>query len=122
MTERFNVDRTQRSIGSQPNFHDMPTIDALTGMVIALLGEVVVLRDRVDAAERLSAAAGGPGPAEVDRFAATPEVNLARQAVRNAVYDRVLGVAVDKLLPESLRRQQSAYETVLQDVEKQERT
>lgn len=120
MTERFNLERVNRSIGSQPSFHEGATVDALTAMVIALLGEVAVLRDRIDAAERLSEAAGGAGPADLDRFVASAEVNLSRQAVRNALYDRVLGVAVDKLVPEKLQREQAAYDNVLREVATQD--
>jgi hypothetical protein len=116
MAERFNLERIKHAVGSQPNFHDTPAIDALSGMVIALLGEVAVLRDRIDASERLSRLAGGHGPEDVDRFRPTAEDSLARQGVRNAIYDRVLGVAVERLVPETLKREQTAYEQVIQDV------
>ena len=116
MAERFNLDRIQRAIGSQPSFHEIPAVDALTSMVIALLGEVAVLRDRLDASERLSKAAGSFGPGEVDRFKPDAETNTSRQATRDAMYDRVLGVGVDKLIPERLKREQAAYDQVLTDV------
>ena len=116
MVARFNLDRIQRSIGSQPSFHNDPTIDALTSMVIALLGEVAVLRDRIDAGERLSEAAGGHGPSDVDRFQTDATVAAARGKVRDAIYDRVLGVGLDRVLPEELKRQQVAYEQTLSDV------
>jgi hypothetical protein len=116
MAERFNIDRVKRPMGSQPSFNEHPTVEALTGMVIALLGEVAVLRDRIDASERLSAAGGVHGPEEVDRFQADPEARLARQGVRTAMYDRVLGVAVDRLAPEQLKQEQTSYDQVLKDV------
>lgn len=116
MAERFNLERIQRSIGSQPRVHDNPTVDALSGMVIALLGEVAVLRDRLDAHERLSGNAGGFGPEDVDRFRPDTEANLRRQAVRDAIYDRVLGAGVEKLVPERLKQEQAAYDQVLVDI------
>jgi hypothetical protein len=81
-------------------------------MVLALLGEVAVLKDRLDANERLLAAAGLHGPDDVDVFSPDAQVRAHRSAYRQACYDRVLGVARDRLLPEALAEQQ-AYESTL---------
>lgn len=116
MAERFNLDRVQRAIGSQPSFHESPAVDALTDMVIALVGEVALLRDRLDAHERLSGAHGGFGPRQVDAFKADGEAAPQRQAARDAIYDRVLGAGVDKLAPDRLKREQARYDQVLTDV------
>lgn len=115
MTLRMNIERTRRSIGSQPVVFENATVDALSSMVLALLGEVVVLKDRLDANERLLAAAGLHGPTDVDSFAPDQEAREYRGAYRQAAYDRVLGVARDKLMPDALAEQQS-YDRVLQDV------
>ena len=109
MVERTNLDRKARSKGSQPVVFESQTVDALAGMVLALLGEVMVLKDRLDANERLLAAAGLHGPADVDRFAPDADARAHRGAYRQACYDRVLGVARDRLLPEMLA-EQHAYE------------
>jgi hypothetical protein len=69
MVQRINLDRKTWSKGSQPVVFESETVDALAGMVLALLGELVVLKDRLDANERLLAAAGLHGPADVDTFA-----------------------------------------------------
>lgn len=116
MVERRNLDRVKQPLGSQPVFHDEATVDALGAMVIALLGEVAVLRDRLDANERLIAQAGGHGPADVDRYAPDQTVLAARAQYRDAAYDRVLGVARDRLMPAALRQQQRAYDQVIADV------
>jgi hypothetical protein len=113
MIERHNLERIGHPMGSQAQFHEQPTIDALTSMVIALLGEVSVLRDRLDANERLS-----HGPAAVDGYNPDAAAVQARQTVRNAMYDRVLGVALDRLLPAQLAAQQTAYTEVLGEVAK----
>jgi hypothetical protein len=109
VAERKNLDRKQRSRGSQPVVFESETVDALAGMVLALLGEVVVLKDRLDANERLLAAAGLHGPADIDRFAPDDAARAYRTEYRQAIYERVLGVARDKLLPDALAEQQ-AYE------------
>ncbi|AXU21053.1 hypothetical protein C7W88_18940 (plasmid) [Novosphingobium sp. THN1] len=109
MVERTNLDRKVFAKGSQPVVFGDQTTDALAGMVLALLGEVVVLKDRLDANERLLKAAGLHGTADVDVFNPDAEVRAHRGAYRQAIYDRVLGVARDRLLPEALAEQQ-AYE------------
>ncbi len=112
MAERKNLDRKAFAKGSQPVVFGDPTTDALAGMVLALLGEVAVLKDRLDANERLLAAAGLHGPDDVDAFSPDAQVRAHRGAYRQACYDRVLGVARDRLLPEALAEQQ-AYESTL---------
>ena len=115
MAERTNQERISRSRGSQPVVFESATVDALSGMVLALLGEVMVLKDRLDANERLLQAAGLHGPATVDGFAPDADAHAHRGAYRQATYDRVLGVARDRLLPDILAEQQ-AYEGVLTQV------
>lgn len=110
-----NRDRVARSVGSQPVIFKDATTDALAGMVLALLGEVAVLRDRLDANERLSAARGGHGPADVDAYQPDAAAKAWRARIRQLTYDRVLGVGRDKLLPEALKQQRD-YDGVLADV------
>jgi hypothetical protein len=115
MSTRTNKDRIQRSVGSQPVIFKDAQTDALTAMVLALLGEVVVLRDRLDAHERLSARQGGFGPAEVDDYRPDEAARAPRARLRQATYDRVLGAARDKLLPQALQEQHD-YDHVVSDV------
>lgn len=115
MAERINLDRKARSKGSQPVVFESETSDALASMVLALLGEVVVLKDRLDANERLLAAAGLHGPTDIDMFAPDADTKSARSTYRQAIYDRVLGSARDKLMPEALAEQHD-YEGVLDAV------
>lgn len=112
MVERKNQDRTARSKGSQPIVLESATQDALAGMVLALLGEVMVLKDRLDANERLLSAAGLHGPTDIDAYHPDEEARAYRGAYRQKVYERVLGVARDRLMPEALA-DQAAYENEL---------
>ena len=112
MAERINRDRVQHAHGSQPVVFENQTVDALAAMVIALLGEVSVLRDRLDANERLLSAAGLHGPDKVDGFQPDAEARARRAEARNASYGRVLGAGRDKLVPDLLTEQQN-YELSL---------
>lgn len=115
MAERMNLDRKARSKGSQPVVFESETVDALAGLVLALMGEVVVLKDRLDANERLLKAAGLHGPADIDTFAPDEEARAYRGAYRQGIYERVLGTARDRLMPEALADQHD-YEGVLDAV------
>ncbi len=115
MAERKNLDRVQRAKGSQPVIFEDKTTDALAGMVIALLGETIVLKDRLDANERLLEAAGLHGPGDVDDFKPDDQTRAQRARYRQAAYDRVLGVARDRLMPGKLAEQQT-YDQLLKDV------
>ena len=117
MAERMDPAPRLRAAGSQPVLHDSATIDALTGMVIALLGEVVVLRDRIDAGEILSERQGGFGAADIDGFAPDAAARAARARRRTATYDRVLGIVPDRLLPQTLTQHQD-YDRIVQDAER----
>ncbi|KQM22282.1 hypothetical protein [Novosphingobium sp. Leaf2] len=115
MAERINLDRKTWSKGSQPVVFESETVDALAGIILALLGEVVVLKDRLDANERLLEAAGLHGPANIDTFAPDAQARDYRGTYRQGIYDRVLGTARDKLMPNALT-EQTAYEGVLDAV------
>lgn len=115
MVERKNRERTARSKGSQPVVFENETVDALASMVFSLLGEVVVLKDRLDANERLLAAAGLHGPQDVDGFAPDAQAKAYRAGYRDGIYDRVLGAGRDRLMPDALAEQQD-YEGVLDAV------
>lgn len=112
MAERRNLERVGRSRGSQPVVFESESVDALAAMTLSLLGEVMVLRDRLDANERLLKAAGLHGPSDVDDYMPDQGAKEYRSAYRDLTYDRVLGSAVNHLLPEQLAEQQEYHDLV----------
>lgn len=60
--------RTAR--GRRPYFFDDPNVDKLLAMIMALAGEVSVLRERLDTHERLAAVGKRPSAAEVENYSA----------------------------------------------------
>lgn len=115
MADRINLDRKGFAKGSQPVVFGDQTTDALAGMVLALLGEVMVLKDRLDANERMLAGARLHGPDDVDHYQPDAAARAYRNAYRQGCYDRVLGAARDRLLPEALAEHQ-AFESELAQV------
>ena len=58
-------------------------------MIVALTSEIAVLRARLDAFERLSGAAGGVSPEQIDGFAPDAAAEEARTAQRQKLLRRV---------------------------------
>ena len=76
--------------GERPTFFPDPAVDRLWWVMLAMLGEMSVLRDRLDAHERLAARHGLYTAADVDEFEPTAEEAQARSAQRNALVERTL--------------------------------
>jgi hypothetical protein len=74
----------------RPQFFDSPETEMLLSMIVDLAGEVSVLRDRLDTHERLNAASGGFGPADVDGYRANAVDAAQRDEARAKYLRRVL--------------------------------
>jgi hypothetical protein len=66
-----------------------PRVDTLLGMVMQLMSEVSVLRERVDAHERLGAASQPVTPQTVDDYVPDEAAVKARAAVRQRMIEKV---------------------------------
>ncbi len=76
--------------GRRPYFFEDPNTDKLLAMILALAGEVSVLRDRLDLHERL-AKQGKPGTTEnIEAYRLTEAEEDERAAARSKSLDRVL--------------------------------
>ncbi len=84
MRERLMVHRGRREAPGVD-----PRVDTLIGMVLALTSEVAVLRERVDAHERLAAAGRSPDPAAVDAYEPDEAVERARAVQRQRMIEKV---------------------------------
>jgi hypothetical protein len=87
MNEKATLPRTVR--GKRPRFYDTPGIDELMSITLALTQELSVLRDRVDAAERVMAKQGTDLASEIEALELDEGALKSREAARNALFDRV---------------------------------
>jgi hypothetical protein len=78
--------------GKQPIYFDNPHIDKLLAIVMALTGEVSVLRERLDTIERLLETKGNVSIAEIESYQADENVTQQREQWRDAYLERVLRV------------------------------
>jgi hypothetical protein len=78
--------------GQHPQYFQDPATDRLLSMVLSLIGELAVTRDRVDTLERLLEKHGVFPQAEVHAYRAEGEVKAERDARRAEYLDRVMRV------------------------------
>ena len=119
MSKPSTKDPLNRAMGDHTVFLEDPVKETLLSMVMALTGELCVLRDRLDAHERLLATAGLPlAPDQVDAFQADDDARQQRQAVRQRILGHVMRSVNERLVPDELRAQQRAYARILEDVQR----
>ena len=87
---KYDKMRARVPKGERPTFFEDPGIDRLWWVMLAMLGEVTTLRDRLDVHERLAARHGLYTADNVDSFEPTPEEALARTLEREALVERTL--------------------------------
>lgn len=82
----------RRAKGARPYFFPDPTSDKLLSIVMALAGEVSVLRDRLDTMERLVEQGEPPRRSAIESYEPGPEVRAERDAWREEFLNRILRV------------------------------
>ncbi|MEO8223926.1 MAG: hypothetical protein ABI661_03910 [Gammaproteobacteria bacterium] len=82
--------RTAR--GKRPQYFADPDVDRLLAMLVSLIGEVAVLRDRLDTVERLGGSQQPFAPQDVDGFAPAPDDQATRDRWRADYLERVFRV------------------------------
>ncbi len=80
----------KKAKGERPTYLGDPAVDNVLSIALALAGEVVVLRERLDTVERLLEGAGGLSRAQVDDYRPSPQVIEEREAARARFLDVVL--------------------------------
>jgi hypothetical protein len=100
--------------GKRPAYFDDPAVDRLVSIVMALAGEVSVLRERLDTVERLLEANGALRREDIETYAPDPEAAFERGAQTRAYIARILrGVQQDM---EALKENEPPVEQVSRDL------
>ncbi len=107
--KKIKLPRTAK--GKKPQYFSDPTIDKLLSMVLTLMGELSVTRDRLDTVERLIEKNGLFKVDDIESYDIPEEVNEIRMERRSAYIARVLKCVQDEL--EALQQQGGALNTEL---------
>ena len=97
MADEYSRDRVEYVQSGRPRFFDDPVNDQLLAMITALLGEVCVLRERLDSIERLAEQRGLWARQDVEHFAPDPAAEQARDELRKGALKRVFAVLNEEL-------------------------
>ena len=89
--------RVNYVLNGRPHFFADPAVDKLLAMTAALIGEVCVLRDRLDTHERLAAERGLYDATEIDNYAPDEATLRARESQRKATIERVMKVLTEEV-------------------------
>ncbi len=119
MTAAAQNPTLRRTAGDHTVFLGDPIQETLFSMVVALLGELSIVRDRLDAHERILKDAGLPvSPQEVDEFAIDETVAVQRAATRERMIRHVFRALHEKLPPAELRAHTESYAGIFAEVQR----
>ena len=83
--------------GKKPQYFQDPIMDRLLSMVLELMGELSVVRDRLDTVERLIEANNLFKQEEIDNYQIPEDVDFERTERREAYIARVLKSVLDEV-------------------------
>ena len=92
LAEGTGKPRQRVAKGRRPFFLDSPDSDKLLAMIVALVGEVSVVKERLDTHERLAARGKVATVEEIENYAPDEDVEDEREAWRAAMLERVFRI------------------------------
>jgi len=112
------IKRIRTAKGRRPYFFDDPNIDRLLAMIMALTGEVSVIRERLDIHERLAEKKQMPTPRKVEAYQPTEAVDHWRDQWRAEYVARILRVVTDELERIKMQGPDKDYDKIVAEVSK----
>ena len=100
-----DIKRIRTAKGRRPYFFDDPNIDRLIAMLMALVAEVSVIRERLDTHERLAQENRVATPDAIENYEPTDDILQERADWRERYIGRILRIQTDEL--ERVARQES---------------
>ena len=82
----------RKAKGERPTFFQDPNVDKVVAMVMGLAGEVAVLHDRLDTAERLLEKSTDIKRSDIDNYKASAKVSAQRAQWREQFLSEVLRI------------------------------
>ena len=87
----------RKAKGQRPAFFDDPDTDKLVSMLMGLVGEVSVMRDRMDTIERLLGEKGLLTQSDIDNFEPSEDVLMQRAETREMFLGEITRVITSEL-------------------------
>ena len=113
------VKRIRTAKGRRPYFFDDPNIDKLLAMIMALSGEVSVLRERIDTHERLASKKTWASHQAIEDYDPDDIAEAFRSQWRSEFIARVLRIVQVELDQISRESEDKDYEKIVEEVSKE---
>lgn len=113
-TDRRHVIKDAK--GKRPQFYEQAGIDQLMSMVMVLAGEVCMLRDRMDAQERVAKAHGIDLAKGIEALELDEQALQAREAYRQDFLDRLFYLARKEASEAAAQESDEAYRATIADI------
>lgn len=104
------------SKGKRPAFFDSKGVDQLMSMVMVLASEVAVLRDRMDAQDRVATKHGIDLAKKIDELALDEAALQDREAWRQDFFDRLFYLARKDANEQKNQQTAKGYKDVIDDI------
>lgn len=102
--------------GKSPTFFDDPQNDKVVAIVMALAGEVAVLRERLDTIERVAERGGLFSPRDIEAYRVDDAVAAERERWRAEYIARVLRVVHEELEAVERGETSESYDSMIRAV------
>ena len=110
------IKRIRTAKGRRPYFFDDPNVDKLLAMLMALTGEVSVIRERLDTHERLAEKKKFSTSANIEAYKPTENVDQERVKWRADYVARILRIVTDELAQITRKESDEQYENIVKEV------
>ena len=110
----MSVTRTVR--GKRPKMYPNDGMDHMMSMMMTLVQEVAVLRDRVDLVERVAASKGVILADEIENFELDQAALEAREAARNQYMSRIFAIFEQEAAELASKDTTEKYHQTLEDI------
>lgn len=112
------IKRIRTAKGRRPYFFDDPNIDKLLAMIMALTGEVSVIRERLDTHERLAEKKQAPTSKNIEAYKPSEFVDQWRVQWRAEYIARILRIVTDELERIKMQEKDDDYDKIVDEVSK----
>jgi hypothetical protein len=102
--------------GKRPSFNPVPVIDQAMAMIMVLAGEIAMLRDRVDAGERVAKAHGIDLSAGIDALELDEAALQEREERRQDFLDRLFYLSRKEAAEARTEETREGYENTIADI------
>ncbi|MBL8630093.1 MAG: hypothetical protein JNM81_10720 [Rhodospirillaceae bacterium] len=113
MNQSAKIHVPQTAKGHRPSFFDDPANDRMMAMMMALITEVSVLRDRIDTVEAIAEKKGIMLAREIETYIPDPARADARERTRQEFLERVLYIFQEEAEDVARNDTADAYETAV---------